>query len=275
MKNNPYSRLTALSIILLTISYTLWYGVNWYAAGLTDQTDLIEFGMEEDFIYCNDWRPQEFDLGKLIENEHPEWSSMNHHRKRFNAISWASRMNQQQVLERLLKNGIDPNLKDAEQDFPLQWAAANGHNDAVQLLINYGADVNLKNRSDRTALQLSCANRQEKTARLLLKNGADINAADFQYTKAIHWVVFNGDLDFADDLIARYDIAKSDLETACCGLGLNLLFHAIYKSDIETVKWLLDRGVNPNANSEYTGMSPRAFARTEAIAELIGSYGGK
>lgn len=55
-----------LTIILLTTLYSSWYGVNYYAAGLADQTSLIEYGMEDDFIYCNDWRPKLLDKDKEI-----------------------------------------------------------------------------------------------------------------------------------------------------------------------------------------------------------------
>ena len=33
--------------------YPAWYGINWYVAGLVEQTALIEFGMEEDLIYSS------------------------------------------------------------------------------------------------------------------------------------------------------------------------------------------------------------------------------
>ena len=61
-----YIKLITLIIILLAIPYPTWYATNYYTAGLIDQTQLIEYGMEDDFIYCNDWRPRLFDQDKRI-----------------------------------------------------------------------------------------------------------------------------------------------------------------------------------------------------------------
>lgn len=64
MKNKL--KLIVLIIIVLALPYPAWYGVNYYAAGLVDQTQLIEFGLEDDFFYCNEWRPELFDPDKEI-----------------------------------------------------------------------------------------------------------------------------------------------------------------------------------------------------------------
>lgn len=63
-----YKKLIILIAILLAIPYPSWYGVNYYVAGLVDQTQLIEYGMVDDFLYCNDWRPELLDLDKQIES---------------------------------------------------------------------------------------------------------------------------------------------------------------------------------------------------------------
>lgn len=58
-----YKKLIILLMILLAIPYPAYYGVNYYAAGLVDQTKLIEYRMQDAFLYCNDWRPE------LLNNE--------------------------------------------------------------------------------------------------------------------------------------------------------------------------------------------------------------
>lgn len=61
-----YRKLIILVTMLGGLSYIAWFGVNRYAAGLCDQTQLIEFGMEDDFLYCNKWRPELLDMNKKI-----------------------------------------------------------------------------------------------------------------------------------------------------------------------------------------------------------------
>lgn len=51
-------RLLVLALILVALPYPVWYYGNWYAAGLANQVELIEFNMEDDFYYCNKWRPE-------------------------------------------------------------------------------------------------------------------------------------------------------------------------------------------------------------------------
>ena len=58
----------AIIIIAFTLfGYIAWYLLNWYWAGTVSQAKLIEFNMQEDFSYCQKWRPELFDKD-LIKN---------------------------------------------------------------------------------------------------------------------------------------------------------------------------------------------------------------
>ena len=59
-------RLIVLSLLVSGSTYITWYGGNYYAAGLVDQTMLIEFDMDDDFWYCYNWRPDKLDINKKI-----------------------------------------------------------------------------------------------------------------------------------------------------------------------------------------------------------------
>jgi hypothetical protein len=56
-----------LIVVVFIIAIPGWNAANYYAAGLVNQTDLIEFGYEEDFLYCQKWRPELLDIDKRIE----------------------------------------------------------------------------------------------------------------------------------------------------------------------------------------------------------------
>ena len=47
-----------LFVTAILFSWGSWHGINWYAAGKVEQTSLIEFSYEEDFLYCHKWRPE-------------------------------------------------------------------------------------------------------------------------------------------------------------------------------------------------------------------------
>ena len=50
MRLKSHRRIKVLVLILAGLPYPVWYGVNWYAAGLVTQTALIEFNFEDDFF---------------------------------------------------------------------------------------------------------------------------------------------------------------------------------------------------------------------------------
>jgi len=92
-------KLILLIALLLAILYPSWYCINWYAAGLADQVELIEFNMEDDFLYCNKWRP-----GLL-----PESAVVKHKNLSVPLISWAASYNKNKTIKTLIKRDYSPN----------------------------------------------------------------------------------------------------------------------------------------------------------------------
>ena len=77
----------------------------------------------------------------------------------------------------------------------LQHAISNVYKEIVELLLDNGADINVKNNNDRTPLHYaSIENRKEMedVIQLLLSKGADINARDSNKTP-LHLVSDQGD----------------------------------------------------------------------------------
>ncbi|KAH6883536.1 ankyrin repeat-containing domain protein, partial [Thelonectria olida] len=58
---------------------------------------------------------------------------------------------------------------------PLWFAAANEREAIIQLLLKNGADINMKDEKGRTPISYAAENGREAIAQLLLKNGADID----------------------------------------------------------------------------------------------------
>ena len=126
-------RITILTVILAALPYPLWNASNWYAAGLVDQHQLIEFGMEEDFLYCNKWRPEllkeeaidgldyEYkrypkdiiSFGEIRGNEpiqnYSTIGKIESNKAAFDQINWSIKYGYDKILKRLLKLGHRPN----------------------------------------------------------------------------------------------------------------------------------------------------------------------
>ncbi len=110
----------------------------------------------------------------------------------------------------LLKHGADPNRAAAGGATPLMWAAPNAAK--ARLLIAAGANVNTKSENGRTALLVAAGYPGTvDLLRLLLDRGADLNARD--------------------------------------GTGADALAFAVRSADVEVVRFLVERGLSPNALS--------------------------
>ena len=84
-------------------------------------------------------------------------------------------------------------------------------------------------RKDRAAVQA------------LLQKGANVNAAQSDGARAIHWAVYNGDLEMTRMLIA----AGADVKVANRN-GSTPLWLASTNGDAATIRALLDAGANAN-----------------------------
>ena len=75
------------------------------------------------------------------------------------------------IIELLIANGADIDLKNNNGDNPLILAAYQGHTVIVKVLIANGANVNTKNNNGDTPFVISAHQGHEKTADFIRKNG--------------------------------------------------------------------------------------------------------
>ncbi|KAK9873394.1 hypothetical protein WA026_022457 [Henosepilachna vigintioctopunctata] len=91
-------------------------------------------------------------------------------------------LNNEQLLERMLREGADPNIHDGNGNTPLHIMCAQKEMKKslsfVRLLLEYNADINSTNNEGKTPLHLAIENVCEEMVDFLLKNDADINIAD-------------------------------------------------------------------------------------------------
>lgn len=80
-----------------------------------------------------------------------------------------------QVVEELLKQGADPNIRRCTGTTALFFASQNGFTDIAALLISHGGKINPRSFDGATPLFVSCQCGHQGTAELLLDHGADVN----------------------------------------------------------------------------------------------------
>ncbi len=145
------------------------------------------------------------------------------------------------IVNQLLTHGADPNVARENGETPLMTAARMRQFEVMKALLTQGAAVN---RSDKkygqTALMWAAG--QPAAVRLLLEHGADIRAAtkvwDVKYTNYLPTTVTLGKTGIPWNNEGDYSVKKG---------GLNALFFAVQKNDLESAGLLLDRGIDVNS----------------------------
>lgn len=159
----------------------------------------------------------------------------------------------------LLSKGADTNAKDEDGLTPLMFAAMYAGADCMETLLAKGADPNAQSNTDVTALMLAI--RQQEKIRLLLLSGADINARSKEGHTALSLSVGMG----ASEEVVRLLLDKgADLKVG------NLLGAAARAGDVNIVKLLLAKGVDPNDSRNLIGAH---FYTTKRASDLGKSNG--
>ncbi|MBA2341639.1 MAG: ankyrin repeat domain-containing protein, partial [Pyrinomonadaceae bacterium] len=96
------------------------------------------------------------------------------------------------VVDKLLKSGVNVNARPSNGTTALIRAASNNHVETVRLLIANGADINAARSDGMTALILAAFFGHTETAAALLEKGADLKARDQLGSTALDWALSRG-----------------------------------------------------------------------------------
>lgn len=156
-------------------------------------------------------------------------------------------------VERLLVSGVSPKLVDGDGTPALMAATLYGDGRMMEILLKHGADANQANASRATALMWA-AHDVEKV-RLLLARGADVNArSESERTPLLVAAAYPGTVEVLRLLLDRgADLRAQDRA------GVTALALAVRSADVDVVRFLVERGLDPKALT--AGARRAGFAR--------------
>ena len=181
----------------------------------------------------------------------------------------AIRANDLNRLTALISTRADANAADPTGETPLMSAAAAGSLDAIKFLVEKGADVNAQNAFGATALIWSATDLAK--VRFLAEHGANVNAA----SKTGRTAAFIAAMSTPSSQIVRYLVSRGADLKARDAFGNTMLTAAAVGNDAETVRMVLEAGVDPNAVGA-TKITPLVFAAyngNPAVTSLLLSKG--
>ena len=161
------------------------------------------------------------------------------------------------MVDLLLEHGADPNRADASGATALMWAVPDVAK--VRLLLARGASVSAKSQTERTPLLVAAAYpRTVDVLRLLLDHGADLRAQDRAGSTALTLAVRSADVEVVRFLVER------GLDPNALSPGARRVGFARY--DQPTTDYLMSKGLTPAPDLLVT---TAAWHPTELIARSI------
>ena len=185
-------------------------------------------------------------------------------------IHVAAASGKHRVIDYILSQGIDVNVKNSAGETLLHVAAGEGQAATAEFLISKGADVNAKDRWKRTPLHLAAMCGHTKTAELLISKGADANEMTNGVATPLHVAALFGQIKAAELLISKgADVNTKD------NTGNTPLHWAAEASHTKTAEFLISKGADVNAMNEngWTALHYAASEGHTATAEFLISKG--
>lgn len=190
------------------------------------------------------------------------------------ALAMAADHSNVPLAELLLSKGANPDLTNELGIGPLMLSIANGSMPMVRLLIDKGASPEVARENGETPLMTAARLGQVETMQRLLARGANVNARDKKFGQtALMWAAGNPaavrllighgadirpvttvwDVKYTIYAPTTVTLGKTGIPWNTDGAynskkgGLNALFFAVQKHDLESARTLLDAGIDVNS----------------------------
>ena len=122
-------------------------------------------------------------------------------------------LNEQNLVEKLLRYGANPNAEAENDSACLLWAAWIGNTELINLLLKMGARINKRSPDGRsTELMMATSAQKLEAIEILLHHGSDPNAKDSITQQTSYDIALNAMPEGKDDIIKLLESMKSKID---------------------------------------------------------------
>lgn len=198
------------------------------------------------------------------------------------SLCFAARRGDDILMQRLLKEGLDPNESEDSGRTALHIAASNGSVKCVRLLLDYGADPDCRDQEGSIPLWEAMQGGHGGVVKLLQDYGANIRVGDVGQYACMAAQQNNLDLlkkivryggDVTLPAVATTYLPQGELVLPKFN-GRTALHVAVSEGNLEIVKYLLDQGADIN-KPDIEGWTPQKLAEQQAHEEITTLFESK
>ncbi len=133
---------------------------------------------------------------------------------------------------------VDLNARDDGGMTAIYYAAKLGHSEILNTMLKFGLNANTPDKEGHTPLTISLINKQRDAAKVLIARGADVNAHAADYITPLHFAAHQGDIELVKLLVGY----GADLNPVIVNNGYTPLHWAIIQGHANVVEFLMERG---------------------------------
>jgi len=185
----------------------------------------------------------------------------------WSALHYASFKGYSKMVQILLENGADVDMKNFKGQTALHLAAKKGNLEVVKVLLSYGADPEAKDNYSKRPIDYSLENNKKSLLILLTEQLPE----DEKLKENLFMAVKNCDLKETKKLLKKIDINTRDTNFR------TPLFYAVKNCKPQFIKYLISRGAKVNTYDK-DDMSPLFYAimrKDLKIVKLLIQHGAK
>ena len=191
----------------------------------------------------------------------------------------AAQMGYTDILEYLIKIGLQVNAVDDMNWTPLHCAAHTGQLSSVELLLKYKAKIDPEANVGETPLLLAAYKGNINVFKYLIEKGARTDVKDIQGNSLLHAAAYSGEFEIVKYIVEdmEFDINSENV------YGWTPLHRAAYAGNLEVVKYLIEKGADiekktttawKKYDENITALEVSKIKKNEKVEEYLESIPG-